>query len=175
VEVPGVAGPALLLGAFDRAIEPRAHELTMGSRHQLQALPQELDANQPVTKCDRHVVPVAFAPRRELCEHQVVWLDAPPRACPGAWDREWRVDTDEPRLPSGRRVRTAQLRRSPDEELGKAPPRRGLSVSGPVSRILSWATIYLGPALPRELNAAYPGLGGPRHRPCLALHRVGFA
>src|SRR6478736_3526557 len=30
----------------------------------------------------------------------------------------------------------------------RAPPRRGSSVSRPVSRILSWAAIHLGPALP---------------------------
>src|SRR5882757_9312137 len=32
--------------------------------------------------------------------------------------------------------------------MGRAPPRRGSSVSRPISRILSWAAIHLGPALP---------------------------
>ena len=73
-----------------------------------------------------------------------------------------------------RRIRGARLER--------APPRRGPLGSRPISRILSWTVIHLplialtaiergGPRGP----AAYLGLGGQRHRPCLALHRVGFA
>ena len=63
--------------------------------------------------------------------------------------------------------------------MGGAPAHEGPSVSRPVSRILSWTVIHL----PRRRRAtgracgpaAYLGLGGQRHRPCLALHRVGFA
>src|SRR5829696_1673916 len=62
--------------------------------------------------------------------------------------------------------------------MGGAPLARGPSGSRPVSRILSWTVIHLpplesgdGPCGP----AAYLGLGGQRRRPCLALHRVGFA
>ena len=56
---------------------------------------------------------------------------------------------------------------------------RGPSCSWPVSRILSWTAIHLACRLRRRAGpkgpAAYLGLGGQRQRPCLALHRVGFA
>jgi hypothetical protein len=62
---------------------------------------------------------------------------------------------------------------------GRGPSMRGLSVSGPVSRILSRAIICLpGAFAPRgPLNgpAAYLDLAGPGRRSCLALHRAGFA
>src|SRR4051812_37289337 len=64
----------------------------------------------------------------------------------------------------------------------KGPAVAGPLVSWPVSPILSRAAIHLpratlarraGRALARP--AADLGLGGQRRRPCLALHRVGFA
>jgi hypothetical protein len=64
------------------------------------------------------------------------------------------------------------------EEIGKAP-FRGPFRSGPVSRILSRATIYLtGTEAPRGRRsgpAAYLDLAGQGRRSCLALHRAGFA
>src|SRR5919201_6790795 len=54
------------------------------------------------------------------------------------------------------------------------PRGAGVFRSRPVSRILSRATIHLGPALP-PISSGLPGPGRATcRRSCLALHRVGF-
>ena len=68
----------------------------------------------------------------------------------------------------------ASVRYASDEDL--ATRREQFLHSALVLACLSEAAQHLvDDDVAAKLVAAYPGLGGPRHRPCLALHRVGFA
>ena len=71
---------------------------------------------------------------------------------------------------SDRRERIAP----PQRRSGKTPSfRRAFFLTGPVSRVLSWTTIYLGPVSPPG-SSHLSGTGGPPLCPCAVLLRVGF-
>ncbi len=59
-------------------------------------------------------------------------------------------------------------------KIEETPANEGLSVSRPVSRILSWMAIHLGPRFPGGSSGAPGPSAGHLSGTCFALHRTGF-